>query len=195
MVLSYLEKLQKEYLQEKHTVDQECKKLQLCLKENIEFIKLLEETNDPNYESFTPREVNAKNKVKIYELQEQQKEIQSDLEQKEMYRDVCDAKLEELSEILVAVKNMRDENQKKDLEFTAYRTSLLEMQEQEKQRVSEELQSLVFQKLTDLVHRIELCGKLIELDANRCKLELGIVSKTMGEIIGDVQEIITGSTQ
>ena len=38
-------------------------------------IQLLEDSNDPNYESFTPREVNSYNKEKLRELAEEQKEL------------------------------------------------------------------------------------------------------------------------
>lgn len=57
MITSYLEKLQKEYLEEKLDIEKELNNLQIYLKENQEFIKLLEETNDPNYESFSPRDI------------------------------------------------------------------------------------------------------------------------------------------
>ena len=38
-------------------------------------IQLLEDTNDPNIESFTPRQVNGYNRKKLLELQEEQKEL------------------------------------------------------------------------------------------------------------------------
>ena len=194
MVLSYLEKLQEEYLEEKSGIDRECEKLQLCLKENVEFIKLLEETNDPNYESFTPRDVNTKNKEKISELQNEQKEIKKNLELKETYRDACAAKIDELTDVLAAAKEMRDESEKINSEFAVYRASLSEMQEQERQHILGELNDSIVQKMTGLVHRTELCNRLVELDQNRCKLELGIISKTMNEIICDIQKMIDDLT-
>lgn len=79
MVITYLTKLQEEYLQEKLESEKELNRLQLKSRETEKFILLLEETNDPNYESFTPREVNSRNKKKILELEEEQKEIQESI--------------------------------------------------------------------------------------------------------------------
>ena len=55
MLVSYLEKFQSEYMQKQFHLEKMINDLQLRLKENIEFIRMLEEKNDPNYEVFTPR--------------------------------------------------------------------------------------------------------------------------------------------
>lgn len=191
MVLSYLEKLQSEYMQEKLNAEKELSDLQIHLRENVEFIKLLEETNDPNYESFTPREVNSKNKNKILELREQQKEIQQSIEKQKILCFECEQKLDELMTVLseVKVKEITDEQQdylKKD----SYRIALLETQENERQRISRDLHDYTVQNLTSLVHKTELCSKLVEMDPVRCKLELSMMSKTLRDIINDTRQMI-----
>ena len=75
MVCTYLEKLQEEYLEEKIQIDKSIANLEIQLKENIEFIKFLDESTDVCYESFSPRNVNDKNKTQIQELKEKQKDI------------------------------------------------------------------------------------------------------------------------
>ena len=47
MVCAYLEKLQETYLEEKLTIDKTATNLQVQLKENIEFIKMLEKQKNP----------------------------------------------------------------------------------------------------------------------------------------------------
>ena len=73
------------------------------MRRNDELIELLEETSDPNYESFSPRNVNAKNKMKIQELQDEKKQIQNDLEQKYKLCDEYTVKLEELHDVFNSV--------------------------------------------------------------------------------------------
>lgn len=190
MVISYLEKLLDEYTQERLDSEKELNNLQIHLRENIEFIKLLEQTNDPNYESFTPREVNGKNKAKICELQEEQKSIKESIELEKLHYSECVEKLKELSEVMSEARNMFLMKHKNALEDESYRTTLLETQENERQRISRELHDSTVQNLTSLVHKTELCGKLVEIDPIRCKLELNIINKTLREIINDTRHLI-----
>lgn len=190
MVVSYLEKLQSEYMQEKFNAEKELSDLQIHLRENIEFIKLLEETNDPNYESFTPREVNSKNKKRILELREEQKAIQEAIDQQKSYLEECKQKLEELMRVLGEAKKAMTEAGKDILDSETYRITLLETQENERQRISRELHDYTVQNLTSLVHKTELCSKLVEMDPVRCKLELSMMSKTLRDIINDTRQMI-----
>ena len=67
MIREYLEKIQKELIDQKRETEKKIISLENTEKENIKFIELLDEINDPNYEAFTPRTVNARNKEKINE--------------------------------------------------------------------------------------------------------------------------------
>ena len=191
MVVSYLEKLQNEYMQEKLNVEKKLSDLQIHLRENIEFIKLLEETNDPNYESFTPREVNSKNKTKILELREEQKKIQEQIEEQKICKSDCEQKMEELMSVLgEAKKEIMDTNHEDSMMNESYRIALLETQENERQRISRDLHDYTVQNLTSLVHKTELCSKLVEMDPVRLKLELSMMSKTLRDIINDTRQMI-----
>lgn len=190
MVITYLEKLREEYLQEKLESEKELNRLQLKSRETEQFILLLEETNDPNYESFTPREVNSKNKKKILELEEEQKEIQESIAQAKLHFDVCQEKLAELEQVLKEAKKIAARNEQDIFSNEKYRASVLETQENERQRISRELHDSTVQNLTSMVHKTELCSKLVEMDPLRCKLELTTMSKTLREIINDTRQLI-----
>ncbi len=192
MVCSYLEKLQDEYLQEKLNVEKEIANLKIRLKENIEFIKLLEENSDPNYESFTPREVHSKNKDKINELKLEQKEILEELDHMKPLYDESVKKLDEINSVLKVAKSSMISKDAHDetMDNEYYRLTLLETQENERQRISRELHDSTVQNLTSLVHKTELCTKLIEMDPIRCKLELTMMSRTLREIINDMRQMI-----
>lgn len=190
MVIAYLEKLQDEYLHEKLDKEKELSRLQIELRETIEFIRLLEETNDPNYESFTPREVNSKNKKKILELQEQQRKIQQSIELETEHYLEYKQRLDELENVLEKAKKDAAQINQNVFDNEKYRSSLLETQENERQRISRELHDSTVQNLTSLVHKAELCSKLVEMDPVRCKLELTTMSKTLREIIDDTRQMI-----
>lgn len=191
MVVSYLEKLKSEYMQDKLNAEKELSDLQIHLRENIEFIKLLEESNDPNYEALTPREVNPKNKSKILELKQEQKEIQNAIDKQKIYKSECEQRLEELMAVLSeAKKEIVGKNHENVMMDESYRITLLETQENERQRISRELHDYTVQNLTSLVHKTELCSKLVEMDPVRCKLELSMMSKTLRDIINDTRQLI-----
>lgn len=191
MVVAYLEKLQKQYMQEQFQKEKLLDDLQVCLKENIEFIKTLELTNDPNYETFTPREVNQRNKQKIQELRQEQEKLEKEIEEQKISLEKCKDRLEELAFVFQEAKrDLSREEYRTDRMNETYGIALLEMQEKERQRISRDLHDYTVQNLTALVHKTELCSKMIDIDPVRSKLELSMMSKTLREIIDDTRYMI-----
>lgn len=68
--------------------------------------------------------------------------------------------------------------------------SILEAQEKDRQRIARDLHDFTVQNLTSLVHKTELCSKLIDIDIVRAKLELMTMSNTLKTIINDMRNII-----
>ena len=59
------------------------------------------------------------------------------------------------------------------------RLALLKTVETERQRIARDLHDSTTQNLTALVHKSELCTKLLESDPIRCKLELYAIGETL----------------
>lgn len=108
MVVSYLEKIREKLQEERINIHSSITLANNEYRENVEFIKLLEENNDPNFESFTPRQVNGFNKRKITELQESQKNLEQRIEELKSELNRIDEELEELTNVIrVAKENKR----------------------------------------------------------------------------------------
>ena len=190
MVCTYLEKLQEEYLEEKIQIDKSIANLEIQLKENIEFIKFLDESTDVCYESFSPRNVNDKNKTQIQELKENQKDILHKMNEEKNKQAEIIQKMDELSSVIKVAKSTSEKKEKAEIDSDIYRLTLLETQENERQRISRELHDSTVQNLTSMIHKIELCSKLIDMDPIRCKLELTMMSRTLRDIIDDTRQMI-----
>ena len=190
MVCTYLEKLQEEYLEEKIQIDKSIANLEIQLKENIEFIKFLDESTDVCYESFSPRNVNDKNKTQIQELKEKQKDILHKMNEEKNKQAEIIQKMDELSSVIKVAKSTSEKKEKTEIDSDIYRLTLLETQENERQRISRELHDSTVQNLTSMIHKIELCSKLIDMDPIRCKLELTMMSRTLRDIINDTRQMI-----
>lgn len=191
MNIEFLKKLHEEYLSQKFSCETELNRIQVREREIKELLKLLEKTDDINFESFTPREVNQKNREQIRDLREEQKRLEDSRDRETEKQIDLDKKISGLTEMIrEAEKFLREKSQREDREKQKYLVSFLEMQENERQRISRDLHDTAVQNLAGLVHKAELCSKLVELDPLRCKLELNMVSKTLREIIEDMRRII-----
>lgn len=191
MTREYLEKIQSGLVEKKIELEKESINLENAIKENTKFIQLLDETNDPNYESFTPRTVNVRNKEKIQELKDQikefsekKKELSFRIEENQMQLDECRA-------IIKYEKDRDSLNEEKAEESNAdYKLKYLEAQEVERQRIARELHDSTVQDLTGMLHKIELSRKVMDVDPQRCKLELSNVSEHIKNVIRKTREMI-----
>lgn len=67
---------------------------------------------------------------------------------------------------------------------------LLEEQELERKRIARELHDSTIQNLTTLIHKTELCSKLIAKDPIQAQLEMRVLSDTLRSCIKEMRDII-----
>ena len=191
MIREYLEKIQKELIDQKRETEKKIISLENTEKENIKFIELLDEINDPNYEAFTPRTVNARNKEKINELKVQQKNIIK--EKSELQNKLYDVqrRLEECQSIIQCEREKETIAQQYQEEDNAeYKIQLLEAQEMERQRIARDLHDSTVQDLTSMLHKIELSMRVMDMDSQRCKMELSNVLDNIRNVISNTRKMI-----
>ena len=93
--------------------------------------------------------------------------------------------------MLFAKSNIIKSNERNSKEsYSSNHLSILEIQENERQRISRELHDSTVQNLTSIVHKTELCNKLLDIDPIRCRLELTMMSRTLRDIIDDTRKLI-----
>jgi len=70
--------------------------------------------------------------------------------------------------------------------------NVLETQENERKRIARDLHDSTVQNLTNMMHKTELCTRLIDIDPVRAKLELQTMINTIKSTINDMRNIIFG---
>ena len=181
MVIEYLQQIKDSYFEQKHALEKQLNLLEIQLKENTGMIKMLEETNDSCYELFTPRNVNSKNKAKINELMEEQKSINESIENLKNSIKEYSSKIEQLDQIV--------EEENREIEIVQEYTETMSQQnivsEDEKIESSEDN---LLDGMKNILNRVELCSRLIDIDPVRCRLELSSVMKILTDLIEEKDE-------
>ena len=106
MVIKYLEKIRDSFLEDKVYIQKQLLDATTMHKENVAFIKLLEQNNDSSFEAFTPRTVNSFHKKKIEELKEKQKILEMNIIELENKQNDIDKEIEEVTEVIKVAKKM-----------------------------------------------------------------------------------------
>ena len=181
MVIEYLQQIKDSYFEQKHGLEKQLNLLEIQLKENIGMIKMLEETNDSCYELFTPRNVNSKNKAKINELMEEQKSINESIDNLKNSIKEYSSKIKQLDQIV------EEENREIEIvqEYTEAMTQQNIVSEDEKIESSEDN---LLDGMKNILNRVELCSRLIDIDPVRCRLELSSIMKILTDLIEEKDE-------
>ncbi|MCF0131896.1 MAG: hypothetical protein HUJ71_09190 [Pseudobutyrivibrio sp.] len=105
MIGDFLKKYQQEIISEKIDVKEELDLLETKIKEEKKFIEVLDNTNESFFSDFTPRDVNAKNRQKIMEVQSLVDELQEKYNQKSEKQRFLDGRLREINRLLQEINN------------------------------------------------------------------------------------------
>lgn len=193
MITKYLEKIYQEMYEEKISLEHSYQKNEILLRENIQFICTLEGSLDKNSELFSPCSMNYKNYSKIEILKEEQIAIEKKGENLKIRISNINAHLYELESILKVARQSEKIIEDKEISMEddeIFKRKILETQEMERQRIARDLHDSIVQSLTNIIHKIELCTKLMDMDPIRCKLELQVISKVVKRSIDDMREVI-----
>lgn len=208
MVDNFLNELSEENRTKEENLKKEIKSLHLILKENAEFIKLLESEEDDTYEVFSPRKAHPGNRDRINSLKTESEEIKNKIEIRQEQLDELKERQESLQEVITEFHKTSEKaalyDEKCELEKrrhedemecnfeekkTAHRDeceygyaseSLVECNKNFEGSISEENTR---RNLNNALHGLELCSKIVDVDPVRCKLEISSVMKIIADVI------------
>lgn len=172
-------------------------KLNIEIQEIDAMIKHVAQDVDNAFEIFSPRQKKndfAKQEIdKLLEKKEEHKSLVEELSSK------CKELEDDISQLKEALGQSDEDDLMEDdcssdeqiaYEDNTYGMKILEQQENDRSRIARDLHDSVVQVLTNLVHKCEICSKIIDVDAIRAKLELEIMSKNLRDTISEMRNII-----
>lgn len=136
----------------------------------------------PNYNEGKRLELERKCNIcrdEINELEYKITEIEND-----------NKKFIEMSEYMTIYINDHKQSKVKKSIYSEMGIRILKAQEDERQRIASDIHDTTVQNLTYLVHKTELCIKMLDIDQIRAKLELASMSNTIKSVINDMRDII-----
>ena len=182
---------------EKIILDTKINKTNIEIEQIDAMIKQIAQDVDTAFEIFSPRQKKndfAKQEIdKLLAHKEELKETVANLsENASVLEEDIQAVREALGQPVELTNNYIEEQYVEDIyyEDTTYGMKILEQQENERSRIARDLHDSVVQVLTNLVHKCEICSKIIDVDSIRAKLELEIMSKNLREAISEMRSII-----
>lgn len=194
MIITYLEKIYSALLENKIKLEQEQNDYTFKMNKQLRYMERLKQEDEKNFDVFSPRKQNVDLKEQIDELENQHQDFLELIEKKKKEILEIDSKIDELNSVLKIAKQQSVTNErifKNSInEKEILKLKLLETQELERQRIARELHDSSVQCLTSVVHKTELCTKLIELDPLRCRLEMLSMSKSVRSVIEEMRQMI-----
>ena len=79
---------------------------------------------------------------------------------------------------------------KKDKKELKKNLAVINIQEEDRQRIARDLHDTSLQNLAHIIHKIELAGMFIDKDPVKAKLELAVIKKDLKAIIEDIRNTI-----
>ena len=192
---AYLSSRLEKMSDERATLMNKLNKIKIEIEETDAKIMQMSDSVDKAFEVFSPRpKKNDFAKAEVEKLVKRKDELNELCTE---YSERCEVLEEDIKLIEEALNDegchKEDESlSEKDIDkndvFSG--VEILEQQENERSRIARDLHDSVVQVLTNLVHKCEICTKIIDVDSIRAKLELEIMSKTLRETIDEIRNII-----
>jgi len=100
------------------------------------------------------------------------------------------SKLKIIEKCLMDQESSRHDKHVEDMKNNEINRQILKIQEIERGRIASDLHDSTIQSLTNLIHRTELCTKLLDMDIIRTRIELLGMISSIRTIINDMREFI-----
>ncbi len=193
IVISYLEKIYQDLFEVKLNVEKELHQRKSQLDNNKKIINAIEDSLENSLESFSPRKSNQENHDKIKSLTKEQKILEEEICSLEKKLEKTKLDVEEMDAVLKAeredIKNIRD-NTKSLKKVREHYKKIIETQDLERQRMAKQLYNKMVQNYDFMIHKIEVCSRLVNVDKMASHKALNQMADYMKESMQNMLQIV-----
>lgn len=175
------EELQEEYDSLQSRIDEYLIKI----KEIDCYIQSFFSKEDQDFKIFSPRNVEDIFRDEIAKANSEKEDLQKQLNQLYHEQNLIRSKIEKVSKVVDDEKGFHVDTNIRQKNLT-----ILNIQEEDRQRIARDLHDTSLQNLAHLVHKIELSSMFIDQDPLRAKLELAVISKNLKSVIEEIRNTI-----
>ncbi len=186
---SIIYNLKRNFLAEKKVIQDNIVEAETQIRQINDYIESLSKKDDCDYNVFSPRSASSVYKDRVEEKKQQILEIEEQI--REMYKELSKVtkQLDSLNEL--QPESFVDVKKEETVSSSPKDNSLLlELQEDDRQRIAADLHDTVLQNLTLVMHNLELSSKFIDYDPIRAKLEIETNRKLVRETIDEIRTTI-----
>ncbi len=180
--------LKKTFSDDKKALQDRIVEAETQIRQCTEYIESLSRKDDNDYNVFSPRSASRVYKDQVEEKKREISALEDEI--RSLYKKLSNTtkKLDSLSELDPAMlAASRDEA---IIISSSGKAKLLELQEDDRQRIAADLHDTVLQNLTLVMHNLELSAKFIDYDPIRAKLEIESNRKLVKQSIEDIRGTI-----
>ena len=170
-----IEKILQEMRQELNELDDKMKYNLQCIKEADVYAHLFIDAESEDYKMFSPRNAENVHKDEIEKAYREKEKYQEQNNYLSVRRDLLYEQVKRLENIL----DHKNEG-----------LTVLNMQEEDRQRIARDLHDTSLQNLTHLIHKIELSSLYIDEDTIKAKLELSVINQVLRKTIDEIRNTI-----
>lgn len=156
-------------------IDEKIKYNLQCIKEAEVYARLLTDSEPEDFKIFSPRNAENVHKEEIAKAFQEKENCKCKNEQLLARKDLLQKQIKVLSNIL---------------EHRNDGMTVLNIQEEDRQRIARDLHDTSLQNLAHLIHKIELSSLYIDEDTIKAKLELSVVNNILKKTIDEIRNII-----
>ena len=157
------------------TIEDEIQYNQLCMKEAESYVRSFIDSEPVDFKVFSPRNAENVHRNEIEKTNQEKESYEKKNQQLKKRQDFLRKQIKQLEKIL---------------EYKKHNLTILNIQEEDRQRIARDLHDSSLQNLTHLLHKIELCSLYIDEDSVKAKLELSVVNKVLRETIDEMRNIV-----
>lgn len=181
ILIEILDELRQEYNLLQKQIDDNLLKIQ----ETDCYLQSFLANENSDFKIFSPRNSEDIHREEIEKTNSDKEKLQGQLDQYYHKQNLLRSKISNLESIVKSEEEyyISSSLRKKNL-------AMLNIQEQDRQRIARDLHDTSLQNLAHLVHKIELSSLFIDQDPVRAKLELSAVNQNLRKIIDEIRNTI-----